>query len=75
MAETTVGQFKMELFRNPAATADNGGPRKGLDDLEISTARWVAWFNDDRLHSELDDRTPAKVKAEYYAHQSQPDAA
>jgi putative transposase len=75
MAETTVGLFKTELFRNPATTADNGGPWKGLDDLEIATARWVAWSNDDRLHSELDDRTPAEVKAEHYAHQSQPDTA
>jgi len=71
-----MGLYKTELFRNPAMLVENGGPWKGLDDLEIATARWVAWFNDEnRLHSELDDRTPAEVEAEYYAHQSQPTAA
>jgi len=75
LAETTNGLFKTELYRNPAMLADNGGPWKGLDDLEIATARWVAWFNDERLHSELDDRTPAEVEADYYDHQSQPTAA
>ena len=75
MAETMMGLYKTELFRNPAMLADNGGPWKGLDDLEIATARWVAWFNDERLHTELGDRTPAEIEAEYYAHQSQPDAA
>ena len=75
MAETMMGLYKTELCRNPAMLVENGGPWKGLDDLEIATARWVAWFNDGRLHSELDDQTPAEVEAEYYAHQSQPDAA
>ena len=75
MAETMMGLYKTELFRNPAIIADNGGPWKGLDDLEIATARWVAWFNDERLHSELGDRTPAEIEAEHYAHQSQPTAA
>ena len=39
------------------------------------TARWVSWFNDERLHSELEYRTPAEVEAEHYARQSQPTAA
>jgi len=46
MAETTIGLFKAELHRNPAALAANGGPRKGLDDLEVATCGWVAWFNE-----------------------------
>ena len=75
MAESVVGLFKTELHRNPAVLADNGGPWKGLDDLEIATSAWVSWFNEERLHSELDDRTPDEVEAEHYAHQSQPDAA
>ena len=36
MAESVIGLFKTELHRNPAALADNGGPWKGLDDLEIA---------------------------------------
>ena len=74
LAESTIGLFKTELWRNPAALADNGGPWRGLDDLELATCGWVAWFNDERLHSELDDRTPAEVEDEY-RHQSQADAA
>ncbi len=63
LAETTIGLFKTELHRNPAALAANGGPWRGLDDLEIATCGWVAWFNEDRLHSELDDHTPAEIEA------------
>ena len=49
MAETAIGLFKTELHRNPAALAANGGPWRGLDDLEIATCGWVAWFNE-RTH-------------------------
>jgi putative transposase len=65
MAESVIGLFKAELHRNPAALAVNGGPWKGLDDLEIATCAWVSWFNDERLHSELDDQTPAEFEADY----------
>ena len=65
MAESVIGLFKTELHRNPAALAANGGPWKGLDDLEIATCAWVSWFNEERLHGELNDRTPAEVEAEY----------
>ena len=74
MAESVMGLFKTELHRNPATLAANGGPWKGLDDLEIATCAWVSWFNEGRLHSELNDRTPAEVEADY-GQQSQPDAA
>gem|GEM_PF-6855379 len=56
------------------SSAANGGPWKGLDDLEIATCAWVSWFNEERLHSELGDRTPAEVEADY-RQRSQPDAA
>jgi putative transposase len=65
MAESVIGLFKTELHRNPAALAANGGPWKGLDDLETATCAWVSWFNDERLHSELGDRSPAEVEEEY----------
>ena len=74
MAESVMGIFKTELHRNPAVLAANGGPWKGLEDLELATCGWVSWFNDERLHSELGDRTPAEVEAEY-RHQSQADVA
>jgi len=69
-----MGIFKTELHRNPAAIAANGGPWKGLDDLEIAVCAWVSWFNTERLRSELDDRTPAEFEADH-CHKSQPDAA
>jgi len=74
MAESVMGIFKMELHRNPAALTANGGPSRGLDDLEIATCAWVSWFNEERLHSELGDKTPEEFEAEY-RHKSQPDAA
>jgi len=74
MAESVMGIFKTGLHRNPAALTANGGPWKGLDDLEIATCAWVSWFNEERLHSELDDRTPDEVENDY-RHRSQTDAA
>ena len=75
MAETTIGLFKAELHRNPAALAANGGPWRGLDDLEVATCGWVAWFNEQRLHSELGDCTPAEIEAAYYRRSCQAPAA
>jgi len=65
MAESVIGLFKTELHRNPAALVRNGGPWKGLDDLDVATCAWVSWFNEERLHSELGDRTPAEFEEEY----------
>ena len=65
LAETTIGLFKTELHRNPAAIAANAGPWRGLDDLELATCGWVAWFNEERFHGELGDLTPAEVEANY----------
>jgi putative transposase len=75
MAESVFALFKTELHRNPAALARNGGHWRGLDDLEIATCGWVAWFNEERFHGELDDLTPAEVEDNYYRHQSQADVA
>jgi putative transposase len=74
MAETMFGIFKTELHRNPAALADNGGPWRGIDDLEIATCAWISWFNEERIHGELNDLTPAQVEADY-RDRSQPSAA
>jgi putative transposase len=67
LAESVIGIFKTELHRNPAAIAANGGPWKGLDDLEIAICAWVSWFNEERLHSELRDCTPAEFEAAWRA--------
>lgn len=75
MAESVNALYKTELHRNPAALAANGGHWKGLDDLEIATCRWVSWFNEDRIHGELDDATPAEVEAAHYRDLGQAQAA
>jgi transposase InsO family protein len=66
MAESAIGLFKTELHRNPAAIAANGGPWRGLDDLEVAICGWVSWFNTERLHGELDDATPAEIEGAYH---------
>ncbi len=65
LAESMFAIFKTELFRNPAVLSRVGGHWKGLDDIELETAKWVPWFNDERIHGELGDRTPADVEADY----------
>ena len=65
MAESMMGIFKTELYRNPAVLSRNGGHWKGLDDLEIETCAWVSWFNEERLHGELGDMTPAEFEEDY----------
>jgi len=75
LAETTNGLYKAELHRNPAVLADYGGHWKGLDDLEVATCSWVSWFNTERLHSELSDRTPAEIEADHYARLARASAA
>jgi putative transposase len=75
MAETTIGLFKTELFRNRAVLEKVGGHWKGLDDIEVETCGWVSWFNEERLHSELGDLTPAEIEEAYYGDSSQATAA
>ena len=75
LAEAVNALFKTELLRNPAALRRNGGPWKNLDQLEMALAGWVAWFNEQRLHSELGDVTPAEHEDAHYALLAQADAA
>lgn len=71
LAEAVNALYKTELHRNPAAVADNGRPWRGLDDLEIATRGWVVWFNEELLHGEHDDLTPAETEAADYRDKSQ----
>jgi len=75
LAETINGLYKTELVRNPASLAGNGGPWKGLSDLEVATCGWVSWFNEQRLHQGLADLTPAEHEAAHYRRLPQPVAA
>jgi putative transposase len=59
LPESTIGLFKTELIRRR-------GPWRTLDDVEIATLEWVDWFNNRRLHTELDDIPPAEHETVYY---------
>ncbi len=75
MAESINALYKTELHRNPAALGANGGQWRGLADLEIATCGWVGWFNEERLHGELGDLTPAELEAAHYVDLAQAQAA
>ena len=64
LMETIVGLFKAECIDT---TVFHLGPWKTLTDVEYATAEWVEWFNNRRVHSTLDYRTPAAVEEIYYA--------
>ena len=46
------------------------GPWRGLDDVEFATLEYVDWFNNRRLHGEIEPgagyTTPAAVEADHY---------
>ena len=60
--DPSVGSFKNELIRRQ-------GPWRDVDQVELGTAQWVAWFNTERPHEHLDDLTPEKVEKLHYARQ------
>ena len=60
LAEAVNGLYKTELIRQQ-------GPWRTVEQVELATLEWVWWWNNQRLHGELDMRTPAEVEAEYYA--------
>lgn len=69
----TVG----DLFDNPMAEAVNNlhktelirqqGPWRTVELVELATLEWVWWWNNQRLHGELDLRTPLEAERAYYA--------
>ncbi|WP_442810841.1 integrase core domain-containing protein [Streptomyces sp. Wh19] len=46
----------------------------GLADIELGTAEWVEWFNNQRLHSAIGDIPPHEHEANHHA-QHQPQSA
>ncbi len=65
MAETTIGLYKTELVWQQ-------GPWRSVEELELATLMHVEWFNNHRLHGELDHHTPAEYeKIHYLKHQPQ----
>ncbi|MFF4610036.1 IS3 family transposase [Streptomyces albidoflavus] len=68
LMESQIGLYKTELIK----------PRKpwhGLPDVEVATAEWVDWFNNQRLHTAIGSIPPHEHETNYYAqHQPQPAA-
>jgi putative transposase len=60
MAEALNTLYKSELIRAR-------GPWRTVEQVELATPEYVWWWNNQRLHSELDYRTPIEAEEEYYA--------
>lgn len=60
LAEAVNGLYKTELIRQR-------GPWRTVEQVELATLEWVWWWNHQRLHGELEMRTPTEVEAAYYA--------
>lgn len=56
MAEAFNSLYKAELVRNK-------GPWRGMDDLEIATVEYIDWYDNRRLHGELEHIPPAEYEA------------
>jgi len=63
MAESVNSFYKAECVWHE-------GPWRGRADLELATASWVAWWNDERLHSSLGDIPPTEFEEIYYRQNS-----
>lgn len=62
MAEAVNNLYKTELIRQQ-------GLWRTVEQVELATLEWVWWWSHQRLHGELDMRTPAEVEESYYADQ------
>lgn len=60
LAEAVNGLYKTELIRRR-------GPWRTVEQVELATLEYVWWWNNRRLHGELDYRTPIEVENAYYA--------
>jgi transposase InsO family protein len=65
LAETIFGLFKAEVI-------DRGSPWRSLEQVELATLEWVAWFNDRRLLSSIGYVSPAEFEAMYYERTKSP---
>ena len=59
MAESFVDSFKTELI------ADRVWQTRSQ--LELTIVEYIVWFNDSRLHENLDDRPPREIEELYAA--------
>jgi transposase InsO family protein len=60
LAESTIGLFKTEVINFL-------GPWKSVGQVEWQTLKWVAWYNNERLHSAIGYQTPKEAEDAFYA--------
>jgi putative transposase len=56
MAEAVNSFYKAELV-------PNRGPWRGIDDIEMATVEYIDWYNNRRLHGELEHIPPVEYEA------------
>lgn len=64
LMESTIGLYKTELVKPR-------GPWRSLAQVELATAEWVDWYNNQRLHSGTGYVPPTEYESMFYA-QHQP---
>jgi transposase InsO family protein len=62
LAESVIGLYKTEVIRRR-------GPWKGIDEVELATLEWVAWYNTRRLLEPLGYVPPDEFERAYYNRQ------
>lgn len=60
LAEAVNAAYKSELI-------EPRRPWRTIEEVELATLQWVWWFNNERLHENLDYTTPVEFEAAYYA--------
>jgi len=68
LAETVNGLYKAELI-------NRHGPWRTVEQVELATAGWVAWWNSERLHEACGDIPPAEFEATYHQLRATTEAA
>src|SRR5262249_52681982 len=67
LAETINGLYTTELIKPRK-------PWRTIEEVELTTAEWVHWFNHRRLYEYNADMPPAQLEAAYYAQRRRPAA-
>jgi putative transposase len=60
LAESVNGLYKAELIHRR-------GPWRSVEQVELATAEWVAWWNHRRLHEACGHTPPAEYEAAYHS--------
>ncbi|MCM0673332.1 integrase core domain-containing protein [Micromonospora phytophila] len=60
LMESTIGLYKTELIKPR-------GPWRSLAQVELASAEWVDWYNNQRLHSAIGHVTPTEYESVFSA--------